>query len=270
MAYASVSTMRPPATPSANIRTSILPMRKRASWAVSMGSSARSSTRGHATVAPISPHPLNPLRARRSWLERVAKVLGLAGHLAIQKLHDAHRVGRPAVIGEDEFRDPEVARADDSAHREALGLRLRDTRGLYVVPAPDALARLRVFEQCVISVYVVLNVKVVCIRRGPVAVECLSNFILIHRPTPVPRRSHTSALYVLLAVADPCAAAKTVVWAPSSPVDDGIAYTMVWVTWIRWCNGSRIAAFHYGRGRRPGVQPATTPVLAHYWATDYD
>src|SRR5471030_2074076 len=108
MGYASVSTMRPPATPSASVRTSILPMRKRASWAVSMGSSARSSTRGHATVAPISFHSLNPLGARRSRLERVAKVLGLAGHLAIQELHDAHRIGRPAIIGEDEFGDPEV------------------------------------------------------------------------------------------------------------------------------------------------------------------
>src|SRR5258707_6230166 len=106
MPYASVSTMRPPATPSASVRTSILPIRKRASWAVSTGSSVRSSTRGHATVAPISIHPLNPLRARRSGLERVAEVLGLASNLAILELHDAHRPGRLAVIGDDEFCDP--------------------------------------------------------------------------------------------------------------------------------------------------------------------
>src|SRR6516165_4074481 len=150
--------MRPPATPSASIRTSILPMRKRASSAVWTGSSALSSTRGHAPVTAISPHPLNPIRARRSRLERVGKVLGLAGHLAIQELHHAHRIGWPAVIGEDEFRDPEVARADDSAHREALAVRLCDARGLDVVPAPDALARLRVLEQCILPIYVVLNV----------------------------------------------------------------------------------------------------------------
>src|SRR5208337_2830423 len=97
-------------------------------------------------VAPVSSHSLDPLRARGSGLERVGKVLGLAGHLAIPELHDAHRIGRPAVIGEDEFRDPEVARADDATHREALRVRLRDARGPDVVPAPDALARLRVFE----------------------------------------------------------------------------------------------------------------------------
>jgi hypothetical protein len=66
--------------------------------------------------------------------------LGLAGGLAIEELHDAYRIGRPAVIREDEFRDPEVARADAAAHRETLRVRLRDARDLDVVPAPDALA----------------------------------------------------------------------------------------------------------------------------------
>src|SRR5271154_1717812 len=185
MPYASVSTMRPPATPSASIRTSILPMRKRASSGVTAGSSARSSTRGRAAVAPISSHSLNPERARRSRLERVGKVLGLAGDLAIQELHDAYRIGRPAVIREDEFGDPDVARADDAAHREALGARLRDARSLNVVPPSDALPRLRVLEQCILPIYVVLNIEVICVGGGPVAIERLSNLILIHPATPV-------------------------------------------------------------------------------------
>ncbi len=62
---------------------------------------------------------------------------------------------------EDEFRDPEVASADDAAHLEALRVRLRDARGLDVVPAPDALARLWVLEHCVLSVYVVLSIEVI-------------------------------------------------------------------------------------------------------------
>src|SRR5271165_1126817 len=172
--------MRPPATPSDSIRTSILPMRKRASWAVSTGSSARSRTRGGATVAPISSHSLNPTRARGSGFERVGKVLGLAGHPAIQKLHDAHRIGRSAVIREDEFRDPEVAGADDAAHPEALRVRLSDARGLNVVPAPDALARLRVLEHCVLPVYVVLDIEVICVRGGPVAIHGRSDVVVFH------------------------------------------------------------------------------------------
>src|SRR5271166_5019442 len=156
--------------------------------------SARSSTRGGAAVPPISSHPLDQMRARGSGFERVGKVLGLAGHLAIQELHDAHRIGRPAVIHEDEFRDPEVARADDAAHPEALRVRLSDARGLDVVPAPDALARLRVLEQCVLSVYVVLNIEVICVRGGPVAIERLSNLILVHPATPVPGYGGPAAL----------------------------------------------------------------------------
>src|SRR3984885_12302891 len=205
MAYASVSTMRPPATPSGSIRISILPMRKRASCAVSTGIFARSSTHGRTTGAPMSFHSLNQMRARRSGLERVAKVLGLAGYLAIQELHDAYRVGRPAVIGEDEFRDPEIARADDPAHREALEVRLHGARCLDVVPAPDALARLRVLEHCVLSVNVVLNIEVICVRGCPVAIECLSNLVVIHPVPPVPghRASAAPRLSTLAVNANP-------------------------------------------------------------------
>jgi hypothetical protein len=50
------------------------------------------------SVAALSSNWLDPLRARRRGLERVGKILGLAGDLAIRKLHDAHRIGRLAVI----------------------------------------------------------------------------------------------------------------------------------------------------------------------------
>src|SRR5271169_628122 len=130
--------------------------------------------------------------ARRPGLERVRKVLGLASHLAIQELHDAHRIRWPAVILEDEFRDPEVARADDSTHLEPLRVRLRDARGLDVVPAPDALARLRILEQCVLSVYVVLDIEVIRIGCSPVRLQCrpnirafYSDLVLRHRRTPI-------------------------------------------------------------------------------------
>src|SRR5579859_1181308 len=133
----------------------------------------------------FSLHLLDPLRARRSGLERVGKILGLPGHLAVQELHDAHRIGWAAVIGEDEFRDPKVARADDAAHPEPLRVRLRGTRGLDVVPPPDALARLRVLEQRIVSIYLVLGIEVICVRGGPVTIEGLANLALTHPATPV-------------------------------------------------------------------------------------
>ena len=46
-----------------------------------------------------SEHPLDPLHARRPRLERIAEILGLAGDLPIEELHDAHGVRRPPVIG---------------------------------------------------------------------------------------------------------------------------------------------------------------------------
>ena len=33
-----------------------------------------------------------------AWLERIAEILGLAGHLPIEEFHDAHGVRRPPVI----------------------------------------------------------------------------------------------------------------------------------------------------------------------------
>src|SRR5580658_2201597 len=99
--------------------------RSRRWFTVSAGISARSGKRGRTIVVSVSSHSLDQMGARRSGLERLTEILGLAGHPAIQEFHDAHRVGRMAVIGEDEFRDPEVARSHDAAHAEALRVRLR-------------------------------------------------------------------------------------------------------------------------------------------------
>ena len=100
--YASVSTIRPATTPSATVRTSILPIRKRASPVVSTGISAR-STRGRSTVDGDFIPFARSLGRAHVGLEWVGEVLGLAGHLAIQELHDAHRIGRLTVIHEDEL-----------------------------------------------------------------------------------------------------------------------------------------------------------------------
>src|SRR5215469_13997708 len=101
--------------PSGRARASVLPMRKRASKTVSMGSSARSSTREVAIGTSYSSHVLDQMGPRRSGLEGITKVLGLASNLAIQELHDAHRVGRLAIVGEDELCYPEIVSAGDAA-----------------------------------------------------------------------------------------------------------------------------------------------------------
>jgi hypothetical protein len=59
----------------------------------------RANGRCHPYGGQVSGHPLDPLRARRPRVERIAEILGLARHLPIEELHDAHRVRRPPVIG---------------------------------------------------------------------------------------------------------------------------------------------------------------------------
>ena len=70
---------------------------------------------GHPQAGQVSAHLLDPLSARRPRLKRIAEVLGLVRHLPVSEFHDAHRVRRPCIVGEDEFSDPEVGSAEEPA-----------------------------------------------------------------------------------------------------------------------------------------------------------
>src|SRR5262249_47590729 len=80
--------------------------------------------------------------------------------------------------------------AEDPAHGEALLVRLRGAGGLDVAPATDALARLRIFEDGILPVDVVLRLEVARIGGGPVAVQKRSDIPLVHRELPLLRRRH--------------------------------------------------------------------------------
>src|SRR5215471_4293996 len=129
-------------------------------------------------------HPLNPLRTRRARFERITEILSLADHLPVPELHDAHRVRRLPVVGEDEFSDPEVGSADDPPHREALLVRLGETGCLNVVPATDALPRLRIFEHCMLLVNPMLRLEVVRVGGGPVTIQSCPNLPVFHLDRP--------------------------------------------------------------------------------------
>jgi hypothetical protein len=86
-----------------------------------------------------SKHPLNPLNARRARFERITEVLGFADHLPVPELHNAYRVRRLPVGGENEFSDPEVGSADYTPHREAFLVWLREAGCLNVMPTTDTL-----------------------------------------------------------------------------------------------------------------------------------
>src|SRR6185437_11743043 len=97
------------------------------------------------------------------------------------ELHDAHRVRRLPVVGQDEFSDPEVAGAEDARHGEALHVRLCDAGRLNIAPAADALARLRILEHGVLPVNLVLHLEVVRVGRSPVEIQGRSNLAVFHR-----------------------------------------------------------------------------------------
>src|ERR1700758_2407481 len=78
--------------------------------------------------------PFDPLSTRCGSHERVRKVLRLPRDLVLPEFHDTDRVRRPAVIGEDEFSDPEVTAANNTSDRKPLFVWLARALALYVAP----------------------------------------------------------------------------------------------------------------------------------------
>src|SRR5215469_2586917 len=86
-------------------------------------------------------HPFDPLSARCGSYEWIRKVLRFPGNLVVPELHDAHGVGRLAVICQDEFGDPKITAANDSPDSKPLLAGLTSALVLYVAPTARSLAR---------------------------------------------------------------------------------------------------------------------------------
>src|ERR1700710_2734957 len=63
---------------------------------------------------------LPQMRTRSARRETGGGKLRFVGHASVAEFHDAHRVGRHAVIAEYEFGDPEIAAADHPPDRKTL------------------------------------------------------------------------------------------------------------------------------------------------------
>src|SRR5262249_42921310 len=79
-------------------------------------------------------HPLDKMRTRRRRVEPLGEILRFVGHASVAEFHDAHRIGRHAVIAEQEFADPEIAAAADSPDRKTLLVGLDEAALLNVMP----------------------------------------------------------------------------------------------------------------------------------------
>src|ERR1700738_42954 len=125
-------------------------------------------------------HSFDPLSPRWPRLERVAEVLRFVDYLSTLEFHNANNVKRLRVIGHDEFADPKIAGADHATHGKAFYVRLGDARRLNVGSASDAFARLRIVENCISSVDLVLGRKVVGVGGRPVAPQGDPHIVITH------------------------------------------------------------------------------------------
>src|SRR6201998_2735764 len=85
-------------------------------------------------------HPFDPWSARCGSHEGIGKVLGFPRNLVAPELHNAHGVGRLAVICQDEFGDPKLTAANDSSDSKPLFARLTGALVLYVASTAGSLA----------------------------------------------------------------------------------------------------------------------------------
>src|ERR1700722_11244266 len=124
------------------------------------------------------------MRPRGSWLKSIGEILRFVGHQSVAEFHDAHRVGRYAVIAEYELRDPQITAADHSLDRKALLVGLDSSALLNVVPAADPLARLRIIEHGILAVDFMFDVEIVRVRSIPMALQRSPHGSIIHRNLP--------------------------------------------------------------------------------------
>src|SRR6516165_752188 len=85
-------------------------------------------------------HLFDPLSAPCGSHERIRKILCFPRNLVVPELHDAHGVGRLAVICQDEFGDPKITAANDSSGSKPLFARLTSALVLYVASITGSLA----------------------------------------------------------------------------------------------------------------------------------
>jgi hypothetical protein len=85
-------------------------------------------------------HPLNPLSTPCRGHEWIREVLGFPRNLVVPELHDAHGVGRLAVICQDEFCNPKITASNDSSNGKSLFAWLSSALVLYVASTEDSLA----------------------------------------------------------------------------------------------------------------------------------
>src|ERR1700731_4879586 len=124
------------------------------------------------------------MRTRGCRVKPIGEILRFVGHQSFAEFHDAHRVRWYAVIGKQEFSDPEIAAADNSPDRKTLLVWLDESALLNVVPAADPLARLRIIKHGILAVDFMFDLEIPGVRSSPMALQRRPRGSIIHLDLP--------------------------------------------------------------------------------------
>src|SRR5262249_20665132 len=120
----------------------------------------------------------------RRRVKVIGEILRFVGHQSFAEFHDAHSVRWSTVIGKYEFRDPEIAAADNSPDRETLLVWLKESALLNVDPAADALAGLRIIKHRILAVDFMFDLEIARIRSIPMVLQRRPHGSIIHLNLP--------------------------------------------------------------------------------------
>src|SRR5262249_10053120 len=127
---------------------------------------------------------LDDVRTRGSRVEAIGEILRFVRHQSFAEFHDAHGIGRYAVIAEHEFSDPEIAVSDDPPDREALLVGLDEAAFLNVAPAADSFTGLRIIKHRGLAVDFMFSREIVRVRGAPVALQRCPHCSIVHLALP--------------------------------------------------------------------------------------
>src|SRR5271168_963009 len=145
------------------------------------GAAAQSCERPFGTSLILrAVHIFDPFLSRFAGFEGISEILCLVCNLCSVERHYAHGVEGLIIVCQDILTDPQIAASHDSMHQKALFVRLQAPGGLYIVSPDDSLPGLRIIEDCIFLIDVVLRRKIAGVGCRPMLIQCLPYFLISH------------------------------------------------------------------------------------------
>src|SRR5271167_2565494 len=146
------------------------------------GAAAQSCERPFGTSLILGAvHIFDPFLSRFAGFGGISEILCLVCNPCSVELHYAHGVEEGLIIVcQDILADPQIAASYDSINHKALFVRLEAPGGLYIVSPADSLPGLRIIEDCIFQIDVVLRRKIAGVGCRPMLIQWLPYFLISH------------------------------------------------------------------------------------------